>query len=290
MPQSCASERRTAWIFCHPGGTSLVLASLVMTAEDTDDQASLRSQRPTAAAIAFVCAMPIELRPLRRRLRLRKSGLGYAGRIGDRKVIAVVTGMGTTLARAGTVRLLDAVEVEWVIVVGITGAIENETPIGTLVLPETRHRRRRRISVPSHAAPARQGRRGDVDHRRTAPRPGGTRRATGPGGDIARHGDGSRRGGVRGARRAVVGGACSQRPGRRRQCGRRRFRPQPPGRHRESLRPSPAIWPDIRALCPDFRGWPEGRGWRPSGRPTPPSVPSRREVEQRRAGLEVQRD
>ena len=27
-------------------------------------------------------------------------------------------------------------DVEWVIVVGITGAIENETPIGTLVLPE----------------------------------------------------------------------------------------------------------------------------------------------------------
>ena len=88
------------------------------------------------AVIAFVCAMPIELRPLRRRLRLRKSGIGYAGRIGERKVIAVVTGMGTTLARAGTVRLLDAVEVEWVIVVGITGAIENETPIGTLVSPE----------------------------------------------------------------------------------------------------------------------------------------------------------
>ena len=88
------------------------------------------------AVIAFVCAMPIELRPLRRRLRLRKSGIGYAGRIGERKVIAVVTGMGTTLARAGTVRLLDAVEVEWVIVVGITGAIENETSIGTLVLPE----------------------------------------------------------------------------------------------------------------------------------------------------------
>ena len=60
----------------------------------------------------------------------------HPGRIGDRKVIAVVTGMGTALARAGTVRLLNAVEVEWVIVVGITGAIENQTSIGTLVLPE----------------------------------------------------------------------------------------------------------------------------------------------------------
>lgn len=86
--------------------------------------------------IAFVCAMPIEFRPLRRRLRLRRSGLGYAGRVGDRELIALVTGMGGALARAATVQLLDAVDVEWVIVVGITGAIENETPIGTLVLPE----------------------------------------------------------------------------------------------------------------------------------------------------------
>jgi adenosylhomocysteine nucleosidase len=88
------------------------------------------------AVIAFVCAMPMELRPLRRRLRLRRTGLGYAGRIGDRPVIGVVTGIGTNLAHAATVRLLDAVDVEWVIVVGIAGAIENQTPIGTLVLPQ----------------------------------------------------------------------------------------------------------------------------------------------------------
>jgi adenosylhomocysteine nucleosidase len=86
--------------------------------------------------IAFVCAMPMELRPLRRRLRLRQTGLGYVGGIGDRPVIAVITGIGTALAHAATVRLLDAVDVEWVIVVGIAGAIENETPIGTLVLPQ----------------------------------------------------------------------------------------------------------------------------------------------------------
>jgi adenosylhomocysteine nucleosidase len=88
------------------------------------------------AVIAFVCAMPMELRPLRRRLGLRKSGLGYVGRIGDHPAIAVITGMGTALAQAATVRLLDAVDVEWLIVVGIAGAIENQTPIGSLVLPQ----------------------------------------------------------------------------------------------------------------------------------------------------------
>ena len=85
--------------------------------------------------IAFACAMPMELRPLRRRLGLRKTTLGYAGRIGDRAVIAVITGIGPTLAEAATCRLLDAVDVDLVIVVGIAGAVESHTPIGTLVLP-----------------------------------------------------------------------------------------------------------------------------------------------------------
>jgi adenosylhomocysteine nucleosidase len=89
-----------------------------------------------AAVIAFVCAMPMELQALRRLVRLRKNGPGYAGRIGDRQVVAAVTGVGTALARAATVRLLDAVDVEWVIVVGIAGAIGNQIPIGTLVLPQ----------------------------------------------------------------------------------------------------------------------------------------------------------
>jgi hypothetical protein len=48
--------------------------------------------------IAFVCAMPMELRPLRRRLGLRKIGSGYVGRIGDSEVIAVTSGIGTALA------------------------------------------------------------------------------------------------------------------------------------------------------------------------------------------------
>jgi adenosylhomocysteine nucleosidase len=89
-----------------------------------------------AAVIAFVCAMPMELRALRGLVRLRKAGSGYAGRVGDRKVVAVVTGVGTALARAETARLLDAADVEWVIVVGIAGAIGNQIPIGTLVLPQ----------------------------------------------------------------------------------------------------------------------------------------------------------
>jgi len=90
--------------------------------------------------LAFVCAMPMELGPLARELQLVETEIGgvavHAGSLEGRRVVAVVTGMGTALARAGVERLLDAVQVDHVLVVGITGALENETPIGTLVLPD----------------------------------------------------------------------------------------------------------------------------------------------------------
>jgi adenosylhomocysteine nucleosidase len=99
------------------------------------------STNPTSTAqIAFICAMPMELEPLVRKLGLHESLIGdltvHRGTLEDRSVVAIVTGMGTEFATAGTTALLDAVQVERVVVVGITGAVENETPIGTLVLPE----------------------------------------------------------------------------------------------------------------------------------------------------------
>ena len=91
-------------------------------------------------SIAFVCAMPMELRPLVRKLSLHKTQIGdvtvHSGTLDGHKVVAIVTGMGTKLAATGLERLLDAVSVERVVVVGITGAVENVTPIGTLILPE----------------------------------------------------------------------------------------------------------------------------------------------------------
>ena len=90
--------------------------------------------------LAFVCAMPMELGPLARELQLVETEIAgvvvHAGNHEGRPVVAVVTGMGTELAGAGVERLLDAVQIDHVLVVGITGALENETPIGTLVLPD----------------------------------------------------------------------------------------------------------------------------------------------------------
>ncbi len=95
---------------------------------------------PTVDRIAFVCAMPMEVTPLVRKLSLTQAQIGrvatYVGTLGDRPVVAVVTGMGTRRARAGVERLLDAVPVAHVLVVGITGAVENVTRIGTVVVPE----------------------------------------------------------------------------------------------------------------------------------------------------------
>ncbi len=90
--------------------------------------------------IAFICAMPMELTPLTNKLGLHeveRDGLAISeGKLGDRDVVAIVTGMGPEFARTGTSQLLDAVTPAWVVSVGITGALENETPIGTLVRPE----------------------------------------------------------------------------------------------------------------------------------------------------------
>src|SRR5580698_1039563 len=90
--------------------------------------------------LAFVCAMPMELTPLKKKLALEKTKVGpvevFQGSLDQREVVAIVTGMGTKLATEGLQRLLDQVEVDQVVVVGITGAVENDTPIGTLVLPE----------------------------------------------------------------------------------------------------------------------------------------------------------
>ena len=95
----------------------------------------------TSAPVAVVCAMPMELAPLTKRLGLRRRQVGglpaRAGTLPDgREVVAIVTGMGTALATAAVEQLLDAVTPSIVVVVGITGAVDEETPIGTVVLPE----------------------------------------------------------------------------------------------------------------------------------------------------------
>jgi len=91
-------------------------------------------------AIAFICAMPMEIRPLVKRLKLKQAEIRGVeikrGQVGRREVVAIVTGMGTKLARAGIESLLGAVRVGEVVVVGITGALDGDAKIGSMVFPE----------------------------------------------------------------------------------------------------------------------------------------------------------
>ena len=93
-----------------------------------------------ARPIAFVCAMPVEMKAIAQQLslsRTQRDGVDLrVGRLGDREVVAIVTGMGTALAGAATRRLLDVVDVERVVVAGISGGVDDVTPIGTVVVPE----------------------------------------------------------------------------------------------------------------------------------------------------------
>ena len=124
----------------------------------------VQAARMGTGRLAFVCAMPMELTPLARELQLVETEIDgvalHAGELDGRPVVAVVTGMGTAFARAGVERLLGAVVVDHVLVVGITGALENETPIGTLVLPEL-------VVDAATGREHRPARVGDAEHRGT---------------------------------------------------------------------------------------------------------------------------
>jgi adenosylhomocysteine nucleosidase len=90
--------------------------------------------------IAFVCAMPMEIKPLRRNLSLTRADIGsleaYVGTLGERPVVAFVTGIGTVPATEGLERVLEAMEIERVLVVGLTGAVDEGATIGEVVRPE----------------------------------------------------------------------------------------------------------------------------------------------------------
>jgi adenosylhomocysteine nucleosidase len=90
-------------------------------------------------ALAFVCAMPMELRPLSKRLALTWETVRgvriRSGELGGRPVVAMATGMGTALATQSTEWLLDVADVDRVLVFGITGAVDDDIPIGAVVHP-----------------------------------------------------------------------------------------------------------------------------------------------------------
>lgn len=83
--------------------------------------------------------MPFEMRALTKALRLEKATVGglpvRKGTLEGGPVVGFVTGMGPELAATGIDRLLEAVHPERVVVFGLAGAVEDRTPIATVVMP-----------------------------------------------------------------------------------------------------------------------------------------------------------
>lgn len=92
---------------------------------------------------ALICAMPMELKPLVKKLGLTRRGTAvkqpiFVGTLNGEPVVAVNTGMGPDYARDTTAALFDQVEgIKRVVVFGITGAVDDDTEIGQLIVPAT---------------------------------------------------------------------------------------------------------------------------------------------------------
>jgi nucleoside phosphorylase len=94
-----------------------------------------------AKTVAMLAPMVPELAPLKKRIPLRKvedanAAYTHEGQVRDVRVVAVITGIGTQLAKETTERLLDGTKVDHVMVVGIAGGMGPTVGIGDLVIPE----------------------------------------------------------------------------------------------------------------------------------------------------------
>ena len=93
-----------------------------------------------ARTVAVIAAMVPEVKPVVRALSLERvdgrAAPTWTGTAGARSVVAAVTSMGTAAATDVTRGVLDDFDVDWVIAIGICGAIAPDVGIGDLVVPE----------------------------------------------------------------------------------------------------------------------------------------------------------
>ncbi|MGH9048358.1 MAG: hypothetical protein ACRDY4_01355 [Acidimicrobiia bacterium] len=93
-----------------------------------------------APRVALLAPMVSELRPLVRKLSLRRTRPGdadlHSGVAGSVEVVATTTGMGMDAATVATERLLASTPVDHLVVVGVAGGVGPTVEIGDLVVPE----------------------------------------------------------------------------------------------------------------------------------------------------------
>ena len=89
--------------------------------------------------VAVLAPMVSELRAVVKAFSLQRGDVGglpaHTGGLGDVEIVAVKIGMGTSTAAAATERLLDAVTVDHVLVVGIAGGVVEGVEIGEMIFP-----------------------------------------------------------------------------------------------------------------------------------------------------------
>jgi len=91
-------------------------------------------------ALGFLAPMPSELKPLQQALSLDASGRDldatHTGTLGDRPVVALLTGIGMDRAAARTRHLLANHPVDHVVVIGVAGGLGEAVTVGDVVVPE----------------------------------------------------------------------------------------------------------------------------------------------------------
>jgi adenosylhomocysteine nucleosidase len=87
------------------------------------------------ARVGLLAPMPSEFAPLVKAFALQRGESGYRGTAGAIELVAGKTGIGTKLAAEATERMLDASDVEHVMVVGIAGGM-GVVRVGDVVYPE----------------------------------------------------------------------------------------------------------------------------------------------------------
>src|SRR3954453_21667627 len=92
---------------------------------------------PRPPVVGLLPPMPSEMQPLAKALSLAKTDdePPYRGSIGPTKLVAASTGIGTTRAAQAPEQLLDAADVQHVMVVGIAGGM-GPSKVGDVLYPE----------------------------------------------------------------------------------------------------------------------------------------------------------
>jgi adenosylhomocysteine nucleosidase len=91
--------------------------------------------------VGVLCPMPSELRPVVRRLALRRAPMesgwsAHSGRVGAVEITATTTGIGMAAATAAAKRLLGSVTLDHLLVVGIAGGVDPSAEIGDVIVPQ----------------------------------------------------------------------------------------------------------------------------------------------------------